>query len=275
MKYFQAREELQIALKSLEKIYDRLDPKRPRLRTRLVSLANDLVVSSEMCFEAFCSCMPFSFHHASIMSQPEYVAVKLSQFESERYQELFIEKKCLGHELTKSEEGELAVIQNKLNRYGELCNVLFGPDVPREMELTRKRAEDRLKASSRAFLFSCRAFQDALYALMLVSQDQNPGKHSSMSDGVKENGVARKVLGEESPYYDWFIKFKGLRDLAKDGATCSVGLGNINVGVSFDDARNNEFVKVGGNRFRLSDLAVAMHMTAIAIEKTVSEPHRS
>ncbi|ATG46574.1 hypothetical protein CEW89_02730 [Celeribacter ethanolicus] len=273
-KYFQAREELQISLQSLEEIYAILDPKRPRLRTRLVSLTTDLVVSSEMCFEGFCGCMPFSFHYASIISSPEYAAAKLTGCETERYQYILLEKKARGHSLTESEEAELAEIQDRLNHFGEFTIKIFR-DVPKEMEETRRRSEDRLKASTRAFLFSCRAFQDALYALMLVSQGQAPGKYSSMADGVKERGVARNLLGNESPYYDWFSRFKNLRDLAKEGATCGVGLGQIDVGVSFDDARDNKVVKVGGNDFHLSDLAEAMQMSAMAIKKTVSVPDAS
>jgi hypothetical protein len=126
-----------------------------------------------MCFEGFCGCMPFSFHYALIMSHPEYVTAKLSGYETRRYQDIFYEKKLRGYSLTESEESELAAIQEKLNNFGELSMKIFR-DVPKEMEETRRRSEDRLKASTRAFLFSCRAFQDALYALMLISQNQNP-----------------------------------------------------------------------------------------------------
>lgn len=76
-------------------------------------------------------------------------------------------------------------------------------------------------------------------------------------------------MSETNEYLVWFRQFRNLRNLIKEGTTASVGLSIRNVGVSFDDARDNRVVKVGGNAFSLVDLSQALQMNAQITELTI------
>ncbi|UWR63282.1 hypothetical protein [Phaeobacter inhibens] len=259
--YFSALSLLRSAFRDLEGVFDKLNPRQPLTRTRLVAVSSDLECISELCGKSFLECAIWSLHAAERQLEVEENAPVLSTQEMLELQDYQIRENNNGKPLAASEKVRRDELAARSQRFTEELLAAFKRDEDCGVDKELKKAEVILKANVRAFLFSCRSYQDAIYALFLISKGKQPGQHSSMAKGV-EKSEFQGAIADLPNYKDWFTRIRDLRNLSKVGATCSVGLGISDVKVRYDDARNDRWVKVGGNDFSFSDLSQSIEMSA-------------
>lgn len=267
--YFEAQKELENSIASLRAAYEKLDPSKPLTRVRLNATSSDLLAMSELCFSCFMECLPWSVH---TMVQTWEINQNTPPLKEEAHLELMNYKNRLLNDGEPFSEDERTRYEY-LNSIAEKHSVSMFSSFDREREIglekARQVSETKLKATVRAFLFSCRSYQDVMYALYLVATNHQPGPKSSMTKGVG-NSQFLTLIQDKPSYKGWFEKMRYLRNLAKTGATCGVGLGKENIRVSYDDASNDKFVKVGINDFTFKDLSVSLSMSAYITNKIVS-----
>ncbi|UWQ59723.1 hypothetical protein K3722_06240 [Leisingera caerulea] len=259
--YFSSLSLLRSAFRDLESIFEKLNPNQPLLRTRLVAVSSDLECISELCGNSFLECTSWSRHVSERQYELEAKVPVLSTQEYSELQEYQIRLYNGGKPLSEAEDARYTELSSKMQNYSQEFSSAIENDIACGLDAHVKKSEAILKANVRAFLFSCRSYQDAIYALYLVSKRKQPGQHSSVHDGLK-GAEFRSAIAAIPGYVDWFNKLRELRNLAKVGATCGVGLGGQEVTVSYDDARNDRVVKVGGNDFSFLDLSRSMEMSA-------------
>lgn len=241
------------------------------MRVRLVGLLDDFSGSADICFRAFSGIAIYSQHVEAVQETISRLGLRLNGGEAELYDEL-LSKKHQSKELGSHEIEQLKDFHSRTQIHGEIVhNTMFG-DISEEFSKDRVLAENVLKVGVRSFLISCRALQDAIYSLYLISGNKTLGKHSSMNKISNGKSDISIFMSEHCRgYRDWFLAIRDLRNLVKIGTTCGVGLGSINAKVSFDDARDDRVVKVGGNDFTLSDLVESIRMTGEAIKAIVGK----
>jgi hypothetical protein len=260
--FFIADLELKNTIASLETVYGKLDPKRPWMAARLKGATRDLVSAAQLCFEQFSACMIFSFNTYEYQIYLNTSAPNLPVKESLELQGFKIRLLNNGEPLSVDELARYHLLTERQDKWSNLFGSILDVEESNGLAEKRRESEARLISATRAFLMSCRAYQDVVYALFLVKSGNNPGVYTSMWKGLKKNGKLSLLLDDLSEYKDWFEKFRALRNLSKEGTTSGVGLGGFDISVNFDDASNDKFVKVGGNSFNFSDLAIALRMSA-------------
>lgn len=266
--YYSARDRLELSIKKIECLYPLLDGSRPLMRARLVAQVNDIRQNSELCYSAFLGCLPFSFHMMIGLANFAATGVELKNLELAEYQSLSIKKYNTADGLNSEEEKKWLQLQNRVDASVKNLNALFG-EAGGRLHQDRIAAEDRLRASSRSFIFSCRIFQDVLYSLALIALGEGATSRSSMAKGIK-NEKFLSLFNDSKEYTSWFQNFRDLRNLLKNGSTCGVGLGNLNVSLSYDDPSDNKAVKVGGAKFSLFGLSEALNRSGDVVDAICS-----
>lgn len=147
-------------------VYEHLDPKRPHTRHRIMGLSKDFLATSQLCFEAFTDCMPFAVHME--LDAPRMLPINMLM---ER-QELAIKKCNYEESLTRDEEMRLIELEEACSEHGEAAINAFSDNSSDEFEKRRRDAEARLINCVRAFAFSCRSYQDTIYALFLIARGE-------------------------------------------------------------------------------------------------------
>ncbi len=153
----------------------------------------------------------------------------------------------------------------------------------------------KLKAMYKALYFPLRAYQDAIYRVILQIKGQKSGQKSSMIDAIhkptekfKTTNHVGKVLNDACPEYaGWFVDFRNKRNNIKEGINLSLHTPADDIGIGFNTfdfiyLKNNNVVskedeydeKVLAIRFsftnekvlRLSDVTKSLTMSSRVVD---------
>jgi len=267
--YYSANFDLKNSRDGLERILvEKLDPKQPLLRTRLVALHDDFEASSRIALDAYFGCLPWTIHTSENLVKFDK-DLKIVTFDDRIvFQDLETRRLNNGLPFSDKERYKHEDLGKKISKQNQKYLSQIETERQLGMEEDRRTSEALYKATIRAFLFSCRSYQDAIYALFLISKRQKVSERTSMKTGINNPDFVNLVSG--TGYVEWFKKLRDLRNLAKVGATAGVGLGSLDIRVCYDDARDNRVVKVGGNDFSFSELTQSMAMTAHVLHLIVT-----
>ena len=128
-------------------------------------------------------------------------------------------------------------------------------------------AAKELPSSFKAMYFFIRAYQDAVYRVLLEANKQQSGPGTSVNPAIgKENGLLATLLGRNYvAYRDWFVRFRDQRNIIKAGTSFSI-TGRPELGVIFNGVGPDGglLIDVGGSRsVFLSDIISAVHFSGV------------
>jgi len=118
------------------------------------------------------------------------------------------------------------------------------------------------------FFFLSREVQDHAYgALLATCASSKMPANPSMSSAAKLENAVRMLLDEEAPgYWDWFHRWRTLRNKLKDGISVHLVGGSADLGIAFTIERGD--AHLGQHKVRLVDATETLERSVEEFERT-------
>ena len=142
---------------------------------------------------------------------------------------------------------------------GQLSQLLAPEPSPRDIRTVR-----RLHASYRAFFFLTRELQDHAYGVLIATcKGGKVGPEPSMKAAKNVSNPVRLLLDQHTPgYWDWFSRWRSLRNELKDGRSVLLAGPVAHLGITFQVTKQPSHQ--GKHEVRLADATETIkHSTAV------------
>jgi len=158
-----------------------------------------------------------------------------------------------------------------VNRLTESSHILgaaiFNPQLIKKGLNVSSDACSKLIVSYKALFYFVRAYQDALYKVMLEIEGQSPGYGSMATASQNPRNKVAEILNIYLPEYkQWFINWKKKRDDVKLGANFSISGPEEILGISFvtvnEDSGGIVIDCSESKAVRISDIVEAINFSA-------------
>jgi hypothetical protein len=233
-------------------------PATLRARQRFYGSLIDFRAASLRVFRSYLSVLPWAFCDEQDFSELR----RLFPSPSEQEMEEIITLQLMGLSQLESDEARLAALnQNMMSRSEALFARHQRSQKNGSLEFRAFASADYM-SDMKAFLFACRAYQDATYSVLIELKGGSSGIHTSISDAIKKGHRAVylcDVLSKCVGYETWFKEMRDLRNLVKLGAIAEIEGAGFDVSVLFQDARDGQALTIGSSKIGFSGVVDSVH----------------
>jgi hypothetical protein len=150
----------------------------------------------------------------------------------------------------------------------EEAGLLDPEPLPRPMRVVR-----RLHATYRSFFFLSRELQDhAFGALLATCPGCSLPPYPSMNAAANPRNPVRVLLDKAAPdYWEWFDRWRTLRNRLKDGISVQLVGPRADLGIGFSIEDGD--VHLGSHVVRLADAAETLERSAAVVDAVVGRLH--
>jgi hypothetical protein len=127
--------------------------------------------------------------------------------------------------------------------------------------------EEALKVAYKGYFYFIRAFQDAVYGVLLNLLDENIGQSmKGMKKALKDSSPVNKWILEIDGYKEWFLEFREKRNKIKIGVRFNIRGPQWDPGVGFSIPTKDGGTSSGTDSVKIMDLIKAIDMSAEALK---------
>ncbi|MFC2028082.1 hypothetical protein ACFLU3_05295 [Chloroflexota bacterium] len=129
--------------------------------------------------------------------------------------------------------------------------------------------DQRLKIVYKAMFYFVRAYQDAIYGIILEFNGKKAGSYSSMHKKLTKqtSPVYITIMDKFPEYREWFYRWRDKRDRIKLGVGLSMAGPGADVGITFERVSEKGGIIVDcQDNIRLSDVTEAIRMSILLAE---------